>query len=59
MSENKHYCSFCGREKEKTNELIAGNVAFICEECVRICYDMIESAESQTQTEQIPLKKPS
>ena len=59
MSENKHYCSFCGREKEKTNELIAGNDAFICEECVRICYDMIESAETQTQTEEIPLKKPS
>ena len=59
MSENKHYCSFCGREKEKTNELIAGNDAFICEECVRICYDMIETAETQTQTEEIPLKKPS
>ncbi|MBQ2740905.1 MAG: ATP-dependent Clp protease ATP-binding subunit ClpX [Clostridia bacterium] len=59
MSENKHYCSFCGREKEKTSELIAGNDAFICEECVRVCYDMVEAAETQPQTEEIPLKKPS
>ena len=58
MSENKHRCSFCGREQEQTSELIAGNDAFICEECVRICFDMVESAEMQPQTEEIPLKKP-
>ncbi len=58
MSENKHRCSFCGREQEQTSELIAGNDAFICEECVRICFDMVESAETQPQTEEIPLKKP-
>ena len=58
MSENKHRCSFCGREQEQTSELIAGNDAFICEECVRICFDMVESAEAQPQTEEIPLKKP-
>ena len=58
MSENKHRCSFCGREQEQTSELIAGNDAFICEECVRICFDMVESAELQPQTEEIPLKKP-
>ena len=59
MSENKCRCSFCGKEKLKTSELIAGNDAFICEECIRICYDMVEDAETQTQTEEIPLKKPS
>ena len=58
MSENKHRCSFCGREQEQTSELIAGNDAFICEECVRICFDMVESAELQPQAEEIPLKKP-
>ena len=58
MSENKHYCSFCGREKENTSKLIAGNDAFICDECVRICFDMVESAETQPQTDEIPLKKP-
>ena len=59
MSENtSHRCSFCGKEKKDTHHLIAGNGAFICEECVRICSDMLEETEKQDFTEEIPLKKP-
>ncbi len=58
MSENKHCCSFCGKEQENTHKLIAGDGAFICEECVRICYDMVEDADAPLQVEEIPLKKP-
>ena len=59
MSETtSHRCSFCGKEKKDTHHLIAGNGAFICDECVRICSDMLDDTEKQTLTEEIPLKKP-
>jgi ATP-dependent Clp protease ATP-binding subunit ClpX len=27
-------CSFCGKRKDETRALIAGDAAFICDECV-------------------------
>ena len=59
MSEIKHRCSFCGKEHKDTRKLIAGDGAFICEDCIRICGDMIEETEFDSQIEEIPLKKPS
>ncbi len=35
-------CSFCGRPQEKVEKLIAGNGAFICNECVRLCLNIID-----------------
>ncbi len=32
-------CSFCGRKKAEVKKLFAGNQSFICEVCVRVCYD--------------------
>ncbi len=34
-------CSFCGKPQSQTNRLIAGNDAYICDECVRLCIDII------------------
>ena len=59
MSDHKHRCSFCGKEQENTHKLIAGNGAFICQDCVQICYDMIEDVDTQSPEDEIPLKKPS
>ena len=59
MSEKKNRCSFCGREKESTKRLIAGDGAFICEECIKICNDMLEETQMDDLTDEIPLKKPS
>ena len=59
MSEKKNRCSFCGREKESTKRLIAGDGAFICEECIKICSDMLEETQMDDLTDEIPLKKPS
>jgi ATP-dependent Clp protease ATP-binding subunit ClpX len=30
-------CSFCGKDKEKTQKLIAGPGVYICNECVELC----------------------
>ena len=58
MSENKHRCSFCGKERGEAHKLIAGNGAYICENCIRVCSHMLDESEKQTPTEEIPLKKP-
>ncbi|MCD7748768.1 MAG: ATP-dependent Clp protease ATP-binding subunit ClpX, partial [Oscillospiraceae bacterium] len=34
-------CSFCGKPQSQTGRLIAGNDAYICDECVRLCVDII------------------
>ena len=34
-------CSFCGKPQSQTGRLTAGNDAYICEECVRLCQDII------------------
>ena len=35
-------CSFCGRTQDEVKRLIAGPNAYICNECVAICADLIE-----------------
>lgn len=34
-------CSFCGKPEYKVNRLLYGNGAFICDECVSLCYQML------------------
>ena len=58
MSEIKHRCSFCGKEQDETHKLIAGDGAFICEDCVQICSDMLAEVSEAELLDEIPLKKP-
>ncbi|MBQ4874703.1 MAG: ATP-dependent Clp protease ATP-binding subunit ClpX [Rickettsiaceae bacterium H1] len=43
MSNKKQeaYCSFCGKHKDEVGKLAAGIGVFICNECVRLCADII------------------
>ena len=42
-SEDKIRCSFCGKSQQQVRKLIAGpNGAFICDECIDICSEIIE-----------------
>jgi hypothetical protein len=34
-------CSFCGKTQHQVAKLIAGPTVFICDECVRICVDIL------------------
>ena len=34
-------CSFCGRPQSLTGRLIAGNGAYICDECVKMCMEIV------------------
>ena len=63
--ESKVRCSFCGRTEEEVIKLIAGpDGAFICDECVAICTDIIaeemaySGKRNNGQTYDINLIKP-
>lgn len=36
------HCSFCGKKETEVYRLISGPDAYICDECVEACYDMLE-----------------
>ena len=35
-------CAFCGRSQEQVDKLIAGNGAYICSDCVRLCMNIVD-----------------
>ena len=56
-------CSFCGKVQAQVRKLIAGpNGAYICDECVEICTEIIEEEfefeDKDTISEEINLLKP-
>jgi ClpX C4-type zinc finger len=42
--EREHRCSFCNTPQSAVRQLIAGPSAFICDECVAICHDIVAQA---------------
>lgn len=48
MSEEKRSCSFCGKSEHEVNNLIEGEHAFICNECVETCGIMLNDADSES-----------
>lgn len=40
-------CSFCGRNEENVEKLISGPSAFICDKCVKLCFNIIERKVNQ------------
>ncbi len=39
---NKLRCSFCGKTQDQVKKLIAGPSAYICDECIDLCADIID-----------------
>lgn len=51
--ENKDYrCSFCGKSHNQVKRLIAGPDIYICDECVKLCQDIIDEEFGQTVAEE-------
>ncbi|MSO22913.1 MAG: ATP-dependent Clp protease ATP-binding subunit ClpX [Acidobacteria bacterium] len=52
-------CSFCNKSQNDVRKLIAGPTVFICDECVRICNDIIDDDHVvETDVKSHPLPKP-
>lgn len=46
--EQQPTCSFCGKAKDEVKQLIAADDANICNECIELCTDLIESGDDLT-----------
>ncbi len=38
-------CSFCGKAQSEVGKLIAGEDAYICNECVDVCLDLVQTSQ--------------
>jgi len=48
-------CSFCGKNQDRVNRIIAGPGAYICNECVRLCVNILEDdLEDETPEVDMP-----
>ena len=44
QGQQKH-CSFCGKTQSEVGKLIAGEDAYICNECVDVCLDLVQTSQ--------------
>ena len=42
-------CSFCGKSQKQVKKLIAGPGVYICDECIELCNEIIESEVEDAQ----------
>ncbi len=47
--DENYYCSFCGKEQEKVNRLVAGPGVFICDECIQFCNAILSDDDSENK----------
>ena len=65
MSRKEHQhgnltCSFCGKGQREVRKLIAGPTVYICDECIRLCNDIIaEEAQRDEGRPSVALPTPS
>ena len=43
-------CSFCGKPQEMVKRIVAGPNAYICDECIAICNNIIEDENYDEET---------
>ena len=62
MSRKEHptnlSCSFCGKGQREVRKLIAGPTVYICDECIRLCNDIIAEDNEKEERPQVRLPTP-
>tara|TARA_B110000503_G_C7100927_1_gene393718 strand:- start:235 stop:1506 length:1272 start_codon:yes stop_codon:yes gene_type:complete len=49
MSEDKIVsCNFCGKKREEVEKLIAGPGVYICDECIKLSYNIVSDTDEKT-----------
>lgn len=56
MSEEKRTCSFCGKSEHEVKNLIEGEHAFICNECVETCGIMLQDSDGEAPADSATAK---
>lgn len=50
-SNNSLFCSFCGKKQTEVAKLIAGPAVYICDECIRLCGEIIDEETEKKTTD--------
>ncbi len=50
-SNDQFFCSFCGKNQKEVKKLIAGPSVYICNECIKLCSEIIEDEEKEKTEE--------
>ncbi len=54
-------CSFCGKTQDEVNRLIAGPGVYICDECIEVCFEILDneydSFDDKEIKDEAPLEK--
>ncbi len=53
---DQFFCSFCGKNQKEVKKLIAGPSVYICNECIKLCGEIVEDEEKEKQAEKNGLK---
>ena len=48
---DQFFCSFCGKNQKEVKKLIAGPSVYICNECIKLCSEIIEDEEKEKAAE--------
>ncbi len=48
LNKNDPRCSFCGRGQSQVEKIVVGDSVHICNECVKLCNDVLVEEESKT-----------
>ena len=48
-TEDKIRCSFCGKPQSVAERIIAGSDVYICDDCVKLCAEIVEEEEKKEQ----------
>lgn len=51
-------CSFCNKPEDRVRKLIAGPSAYICDECIEVCYEIIQEELEEVVDTEINLLRP-
>jgi ATP-dependent Clp protease ATP-binding subunit ClpX len=52
------HCSFCGKSQHEVRKLIAGPSAYVCDECILLCNEIIQEGAKEAATPEASLKLP-
>jgi len=53
---DQFFCSFCGKNQKEVKKLIAGPSVYICNECIKLCGEIVDDEEKEKQAEKNGLK---
>ncbi|MBA3008792.1 MAG: ATP-dependent Clp protease ATP-binding subunit ClpX [Proteobacteria bacterium] len=54
---DQFFCSFCGKNQKEVKKLIAGPSVYICNECIKLCSEIIEDEEKEKKEESEGVKE--